>query len=451
MLKREKEMVQFQLDTEKAIIKELEKEYQAALNQINEKIRILQSDELTQSRIYHLQYQKALQGQVQAILEKLHGDEYTTIQQYLHDSYTDAFVGTMYNLHGQNMPLIIPIDQKQAVKAILTDSQINEGLYEALGVDAQKLKKAISSEITRGIASALTYVEIARNISNASRAPLSRAKLIVRTEGHRIQQEALYDASEEAKAHKADVVNQWCAVLDFRTRNTHRRLDGQLREVGDYFEMDGKKAKYPGGFGDPAEDCNCRCTLLTRARAALDEEELKTLQERADFFGLDKSKDFADFKEKYLNAAKTVETAGKSLKKQGNSGIINDAEDVAFYGDPIMSSVGAKARNHPNANNPFTGEPIEFVVGSRPEYPRDHLLAGKGSKKPIRKIQDIVDAYGGTPEEWKHEKAFYWVYDEYGEERQVSIHWFEDSQGNRVEEFIKLYEGMMYRDEYEKD
>ena len=316
MLKREKEMVQFQLDTEKAIIKELEKEYQAALNQINEKIRILQSDELTQSRIYHLQYQKALQGQVQAILEKLHGDEYTTIQQYLHDSYTDAFVGTMYNLHGQNMPLIIPIDQKQAVKAILTDSQINEGLYEALGVDAQKLKKAISSEITRGIASALTYVEIARNISNASRAPLSRAKLIVRTEGHRIQQEALYDASEEAKAHKADVVNQWCAVLDFRTRNTHRRLDGQLREVGDYFEMDGKKAKYPGGFGDPAEDCNCRCTLLTRARAALDEEELKTLQERADFFGLDKSKDFADFKEKYLNA-------GEALNNQENSAIID--------------------------------------------------------------------------------------------------------------------------------
>ena len=163
------------LDSEKAVIKKLEYQYRAALHQIDEKIRILQSDELTQSKIYHLQYQQALKGQVQAIIEKLHGDEYTTIQQYLHDSYTDSFVGTMYNLHGQGMPLIIPIDQKQAVKAIMTDSQINEGLYEALGVDAQKLKKAISSEIARGIASSLTYAEIARNISNASRAPLSRA------------------------------------------------------------------------------------------------------------------------------------------------------------------------------------------------------------------------------------------------------------------------------------
>ena len=25
----------------------------------------------------------------------------------------------------------------------------------------------------------------------------------------------------------------------------------------------------PGGFGDPAEDCNCRCALLQRARWAL--------------------------------------------------------------------------------------------------------------------------------------------------------------------------------------
>lgn len=324
MLKREKEVIQHQLDAEKEVVKDLERQYQAALNQINEKIRILQSDELTQSRIYQIQYQKALKGQVQGIIDKLHGDEYSTLQKYLHDCYTDAFVGTMYNLHGQGMPLILPIDQKAAVKAILTDSKISEGLYESLGVDAQKLKKTISSEITRGIASNLSYAEIARNISNVSKAPLSRAKSIANTEGHRIQQASTYDAQNEAKAKGADVVKQWDAVLDGATRPTHRKLDGQVREIDEPYEVDGKKAMFPGDFGDPAEDCRCRCVSLTRARAALDEDELERLEKRAEFFGLDKTKELNAFREKYVKAAEALKNPSeRAIMRMGENYVSN--------------------------------------------------------------------------------------------------------------------------------
>lgn len=99
--------------------------------------------------------------------------------------------------------------------------------------------------------------------------------LITRTEGHRVQVQSAMDAQQAAKDAGADVVKQWDAVLDDRTRETHRMLDGQIRELDESFEVNGKKADAPGMFGDPAEDCNCRCCLLQRAKWALDEDELE--------------------------------------------------------------------------------------------------------------------------------------------------------------------------------
>lgn len=305
MNKRQKEVLQANLEAEKTVLKQLERHYRLALNDINLKIKIMQSDELNVSRLYRIEHQKTLKAQVEAILEKLHSDEYATISQFLNEAYTDAFVGTAYDLFGQGVPLIMPIDPKEAVRAIQTDSKINGDLYAALGVDTGKLKKSISAEITRGLASDMSYEDIARNISNVSKAPLSRAKTIVATEAHRIQEASTYDAQKKAKSKGADIVKQWNSTLDGSTRRTHRKLDGQIRELGEPFEKDGKKAMYPGDFGDPAEDCNCRCVTLQRARWALDESELETLKERAKFFELDKTEDFADFKKKYLNATKS--------------------------------------------------------------------------------------------------------------------------------------------------
>ena len=316
MLKRQKEVLQHLLDNEEAVLKALEKHYSDALEDINMAIRIMQSDELTQSKVYRIQYQQSLKKQVEGILEKLHSDEYSTVQQFLSSTYTDAFVGTMYDLHAQKVPVLIPVDRKNAVKAVLTDSKLTSPLYDELGIDINSLKKTIRAEITRGIASGMTFDDIARNIASVSKAPMSRAKSIARTEGHRIQQASMDDARMAAKAKGADVVKQWDSTMDGATRPTHKALDGQIHEVEERFEMHGKKAMYPGDFGDPAEDCNCRCAALTRARKALDADELKTLQERAEFFGLDKTKDFAEFKEKYLKAAETIE---KPKEKAYNS------------------------------------------------------------------------------------------------------------------------------------
>ena len=129
------------------------------------------------------------------------------------------------------------------------------------------------------------------------------------------------------------MVKQWDAVLDGNTRTDHRILDGQIREVGEPFEIDGKKAEYPGAFGRPEEDCNCRCVALTRAKWALDADELQTMKDRAKFFGLDKTEGFREFEEKYL---RTTEV----LKKQQESVIIITDKQLGHKAGKYMQEWG---------------------------------------------------------------------------------------------------------------
>lgn len=311
------------LDSEEAAIKELERQYTRALKDINDKIKLFDYDirqledainadglddaarEVLKSqqraKVYQKQYQEALKGQISGVVDNLHAQQYATIDKYLKECYTAGFVGTMYDISKQGIPLIMPIDQAAVVKAVLTDSKVKEGFYNALGVNYSSLKKSIAAEVSRGIASGLSYAVIARNIDNASKSGLSNAKRIARTEGHRIAQTSADDARRGAISRGCDVVKQWDAALDSRTRDSHARVDGEIREEDEKFS---NGLKFPGDpSGSAAEVINCRCVALTRARWALDESELETLKERAEYFGLDKSENFKEFEQKYLDAA----------------------------------------------------------------------------------------------------------------------------------------------------
>lgn len=318
LLPSEKEVLLWQDKSEKAVMAQLEKHYKDALEQIDEKIASMmgRNDANLPNVIRRIEYQRMLKEQIQTVLERLHSDTYETVADYLNASYTDAFVGTVYTLHEQGVPVILPIDQNVVVKAVTLDSKLKESLYTTMGKDMTALKRTVAAEVTRGIATGQMYSDIARNIRYAAGIPMRRAKTIARTEASRVQEQATFDAAQEAKAVGADVVKQWSSRRDAKTRDAHRMLDGQIREVEEAFTVDGHEAMHPHGFGKAALDINCRCTMLTRARAALDEDTLKQLEERAQKHGLlakDKDKtqkaqaqNISEFKSKYLKAAEAV-------------------------------------------------------------------------------------------------------------------------------------------------
>lgn len=322
MNRRQKLVQQQFLNNEQAVIKRLEYTYDKALGQINEKIRNLEfkigdlTEEydwmdpddparakvksMIQSKIYQKKYQEALQGQIEGILNQMQTKQFLTVSDYLGGCYEDGFVGSLFDLHGQGIPLTVPINQEAMVRAVQLESKISQGLYNRLGEDVGVLKKKITAQVSRAIVTGASYAQTAKQLAGESRIGYNNAVRITRTEGHRIQTTAAMDAMELAKERGADVLKQWDATLDGRTRESHAMVDGEIREMKESFS---NGLMYPGDpSGGAAEVVNCRCAILQRARWALDDSELETLKKRAEYYGLDKATEFDDFKKKYLKA-----------------------------------------------------------------------------------------------------------------------------------------------------
>lgn len=320
MNQRQLEVQKLSVQDEKRIIRQLQQVYKKASEDCQAKIEALaarQDLQNIQTIIYQQQYQKALKKQLDSIFDELQASSFQSISDYLEKCYENGFFGTLYDLQGQGIPLIIPIDQREVVQALELDAKLSKPFYDRLGEDVTFLKKKVKAEVSRGIANGSTWWDVAQKIATGMNSPLKTALYnsmrIARTEGHRIQNQAQWDTINKAKAKGADIVKQWDSTLDKRTRATHRRLDGQIRELDEPFEVDGHKAMYPGGFGIPKEDIHCRCVMLQRARWTLDEDELQTLKDRAAYFELDKTDDFEDFKKKYNVAVQEIKAQGVQL------------------------------------------------------------------------------------------------------------------------------------------
>lgn len=342
MNKHEKEVMKHTVEQEKAILSELKKIYRESLDEIGEKIKALMLDELTQSKIYRIEYQKALRGCVSGILDTLNSRQYSSIQEYLKSCYEDGFLGTLYSLNKYGIPLIFPIEQEQVVKALMTDSKISEGMYKKLGHNVSELKKSISQEISRGLSTVMSYSDIARNLQNRSNITLNQSMNIVQTEGHRIQSISALDAAKKAEEKGVELVKVWDSTLDGKTRPHHRQLDGQVKEINEDFEVNGLKALSPGHFGKPSEDCRCRCTVLIKPRWDVDSRFTKRDNETKELLEFKNIKNYEEFKKKYwatadnsIKSTMPLKKAVASIDKSGESDIIKTNENFEIHPDKI--------------------------------------------------------------------------------------------------------------------
>ena len=83
---------------------------------------------------------------------------------------------------------------------------------------------------------------------------------IIDTEAHRDYNTAVYDAGKESGV--PDLKKRWETMMDDRVRDPHFYLQGVTVGMDDlFYTYTGDSALYPGGFGVPELDINCRCSI----------------------------------------------------------------------------------------------------------------------------------------------------------------------------------------------
>lgn len=286
MDKYQKETEKLLLNHEKDVLNQLKGTYANALNDVKKEIKRLDdqikeliaenpdNESLIRSKVYQLDYQKAMEQQLNETLNVIGRDNVKNVQSFLETMYTDSFLSINYHLQQKGIPVIMPINHKLLVDTINTPTEklkFSDRLYN----NVENLKKTVKAEISRGIAVGSSYSDMARNVANVTQIDFNKAYRIARTEGGRVSSVAKLNSMREAKKKGADIVKVWDSVLDGKTRTLHRLLDQQRAEVDEPFKVGGVKVMHPHGFGRASEDVNCRCVLLSVPRWDLEDEIVK--------------------------------------------------------------------------------------------------------------------------------------------------------------------------------
>lgn len=406
MKKHEKEIEIKLLQDEEDVVKKLEETYSRALRDIKRHARELKdsidklveldpdNETLIRSKIYQLDYQKALQKQIEGFLKVIRSDNVKDIEDYMKVMYEDSYYTNIYNLHKKGMPVIVPINQELLIKSLTYDINkipLSKRIYD----NVDDVKKKVIAEISRGISTGMNYQDMGRNIHNVVDVSLRKAKMIAQNEGQRVKTDARIDSMKAAKEKGADIVKVWDCTYDKKTRPVHRELDQQWAELEEDFTYNGDgggKVFAPKRFGKAHQDINCRCILLSVPRWDIDD----TVQKRDNITGeLIEAKNYDDWLEKYhkevekdvKSSEKVYNNSEKKLYKAYNSAIksgeLSSLADFNLY-KKISEEMDKKLIGAVTSNN------ITIIGKSKHSIAR--VIGSVEQKRNGVKVSDIYDA-----------------------------------------------------------
>lgn len=269
--------------------KRIEKVYQTATEEVTAKMQaylnrfaeqdammaqklqdgLITKKEYTTWRTNHIMIGKNWQAMRDTLAEDLANTD-KIASKIINDSLTNVYAEnanyTAYEIEqGAGVGLSFSLYDKQAVENLLTeDPNFIPTVNPKIPIDERWNRQHIQSQMLQGILQGESINKMANRLANVTTMDKNASIRNARTYTTSVENKAKMDRYSEAEEMGIDIVKEWMATLDERTRESHRELDGEQVATDEPFS---NGLMYPADpSGDPAEVYNCRCRIVSRIK-----------------------------------------------------------------------------------------------------------------------------------------------------------------------------------------
>lgn len=314
MNKYQKEIEKLLVQADEEVNKELYKAYTSSLRKIKSEVKKRMQDYESMSFLQRMElaHDYSLMLQIEEQMDILSDKQDDHIYRFLNQTGELGYNALFYEFEQtEKIRLNFTMLPKGVIETIIQTPVAGVRLSERLRDGVIKdLKNNMQSVMTSGFIKGASYQEMARSLSEAGQSSYKRALNIARTEGGRVQAVTRQKSQKDAIDMGINVKKQWIATLDGKTRDDHRVLDGQIKEVDEYFEVNGYTTLQPHMFGVAKEDCNCRCRTINVIKGY--EHELRRDNEKREVIKYENYREWAGESESFERVDRYADSFGKT-------------------------------------------------------------------------------------------------------------------------------------------
>lgn len=271
-MSRREEFLKLQAQLDKAVAKKekgIISDYKDALDELRAMMATVYAKyEIAGALIFSemMKYGRAakLDKEIQAILKDLSGKNAKNTRDIMKLAYEESFEFTKNMIEVATDRKIPGVVTQGALERAVENPVKGLRLNRTLEKNRINIIYTVQQTVEQGIQNGDTYGQMAGRLKDSLENDLPKALRIVRTETHRVMEQAKLDSLDQAHNAGVKMVKQWVSARDERVRSSHDYMDGVIVDYDEDFvnPLTGGRGAAPGVMGTAADDINCRCVFI---------------------------------------------------------------------------------------------------------------------------------------------------------------------------------------------